>query len=107
MCGGSPLIDLCLFSLCFVVELVVGENTQERSNLFDSRSPLSEPVITGRGDVMCGGSPLCLFCFIFYKFWLGSILHVGEISEERRFFNSRSPLMNRNPEFFNHAFALS
>jgi len=43
MCGGSPLILNVIHSFTVGVLFRVGENTQGRRIIINSRSPLSEP----------------------------------------------------------------
>jgi len=96
VCGGSPLIlYLECFSFRFDFDIHVGENTQGRVLIFNSRSPLSEPEFllvvffvlqltgrfTGRGDVITLVLP-SLNCntIIQYK---TSPIHVREITQGR------------------------
>jgi len=71
LCGGSPLSH---FSFHFGLTRFIscrGDYTGEEFLYFNSRSPLSEPV--------CLIAPVCL-------------LHVGEITQGRDVYYSRSPL---------------
>jgi len=65
MCGGSPLI-LFYWILRLVLFLVVGE-IHRRGELYDTRSPLSEPESHG-----------VLTCVLF-------VSNVGEITQGRLF----------------------